>query len=211
MTTVNKESEEELQAKKDREEEAKKLVTAIYTVTQQMLQAEFPAYQVEGQIMNNSLLGPIIAYRLKSNDTKKEYACGFFINELLEKHRDPELAKQWLASFYIDLINEGPSGKPLPEPPKTNEESKKLFDEVIVPHCAKSARDEFPMEQVYVNLSMHEQAGPVLEAGFPAIKEGNNVCAMPFHLLLTMQLLNRDPADPVVNGLYKIRKEHGLE
>jgi hypothetical protein len=58
---------------------------------------------------------------------------------------------------------------------------------------------------------MHEQAGPVLEAGFPAIKEGNNVCAMPFHLLLTMQLLNRDPADPVVNGLYKIRKEHGLE
>lgn len=210
MTTETNKSEEKNPAESNRQEEAKKLVVALYTRTLQMLQAEFASFQVEGQILNDAKMGPLFAYRLKEEKSDKEYACGFFINELLEKHKDTEAAKQWLASFFIDMINEGNS-KPFPMPPKSQEESKKLFDEIIVPHCGKSVREEFMLENVYVNLSMHAQAGPVLEAGFPSIKEGNNVCAMPFHYLLTLYLLNRDPSDALINGLYKIREEHGLD
>ncbi|SFF07341.1 hypothetical protein SAMN04487969_11323 [Paenibacillus algorifonticola] len=210
MTTENEVSEEEQQSENPQEQEAKQIILAVYARTLQMLQAEFETYQVEGQIINNPNYGPLFAYRLKEADADKEYACGFFINELLEKHKDAERASQWLASFYIDMIDSGIS-KPLQTPPGSEDDTKKLFDEYIVPHCAKSVREEFSPEQVYVDLDMHEQIGPVLEAGFPAIKDGNNVCAMPFHYLLTLHLMNRDPADPLVHGLYKIREEHGLE
>jgi len=195
---------------KKREEEAKKLVAAIYGRTLQMLQIEFAEFKVEGQIIHHLSLGPLFAYQLKSNDSDAHYACGFLINELLEKHKDAARAQQWLASFYIDMIDEGVS-KPLPKPPQSKEESTKLFDQVIMPHCMQSVRDEFQDEKVHIGLSLHEKAGPVVEAGFPSIKEGNNVCAMPIQYLLTLHLLNRDPAEPIVNALYRIREESGLE
>lgn len=196
--------------KKKREEEMKKLVAAIYTRSLQMLQTEFDNYKVEGHIINHPNFGPLFTYQLTEKDSSKKYACGFLINELLEKHKEPARAQQWLASFYVDMIDEQ-LDRPLPKPPQSQEESKKLFDENIMPHCVKSVREEFSMEKVYVNLSLHEKVGPVVEAGFPVIKEGNNVCAMPIPYLMTLYMLNRDPAEPLVNGLYKIREEHGLE
>lgn len=194
----------------NREEETKKLIVAIYNRSLQMLQVEFDNFQIEGQIINHGTFGPLFAYQLKESDSDNRYACGFLINELLEKHKDAGRAQQWLASFYIDMIDEQVS-KPLPVPPQSQDEGKKLFDEKIMPHCVKSVREEFSAEQVYINLSVHEKVGPVLEAGFPVIKDGNNVCAMPLQYLLTLYLLNRDPAEPLINGLYKIREEHGLD
>lgn len=194
---------------KKREEETKKLIAALYSRSLQMLQAEFDHYEIKGQIINHSSFGPLFAYQLQENNSENKYACGFFINELLEKHKDAARAQQWLASFFIDMLDEQVS-KPLPKPPQSQDESKKLIDEHVIPHCIQSVRAEFALEKVYVNLAMHEKAGPVLEAGFPTIKEGNNVCAMPIPYLLTLYLLNRDPAEPLVNGLYNIREQHGL-
>ncbi|MCM3631935.1 MULTISPECIES: hypothetical protein [Paenibacillus] len=191
-------------------EEAKKLISTIYSRSLKMLQLEFESFQVEGRIMNHPGFGPLFAYQLKDNDSDKQYACGFLMNEMLEKHKDAARAQQWLASFFIDMIDEQVS-KPLPTPPQSQEESKKLFDQQIMPHCASSVREEFNTEKLYINISVHEKVGPVLEAGFPSIKDGNNVCAMPIQYLLTLYLLNRDPAEPLVNGLYLIREQHGLD
>ncbi|WP_238590801.1 hypothetical protein [Paenibacillus beijingensis] len=209
MTTDNNLTEEQKQENANREEEAKQIILGVYQRTMQTLQAEFENYSVEGQIINNGNYGPLYAFQL-TDQAGHIYSCGFFINELLEKYRGGGDAGEWLSSFYVELMRGGES-RPLPQPPQSEDEAKQLFDGHIVPHCAGALREEFAPEQVYVDLDIHEQAGPVLEAGFPSIKEGNNVCAMPFHFLLTLYLLNRDPADPLVQGLYKIREEHGLE
>lgn len=209
MTTNNHLTEEEVQQENaKREEEARQIIMGVYERTLQTLQNEFEQYGVEGQIINNGHYGPIYTFQL-TNQEGRNFSCGFFINELLEKYRTGIDAGGWLSSFYVDLIRNGES-RPLPQPPQSEDETKELFDGYIVPHCAGALREEFAPEQVYVDLDIHEQAGPVLEAGFPAIREGNNVCAMPFHYLLTLYLLNRDPADPLIQGLYKIREEHGL-
>lgn len=206
MTTETNNNETE---NKQREEETKKLITAIYSRSLQMLQVEFDNCQVEGQIMNHPAYGPLFVYRLKDTSSGNEYACGFLINELLEKHKDAGNAQQWLASFFVDMVDVG-ADKPLPKPPTKQEETKKLVDEQIVPYCIKAVRQEFMLEKVYTNLGVHEKVGPVLEAGFPAFKDGNNVVAIPLQYLMTLYLLNRDPAEPLVNGLYKIREERGL-
>ncbi|MGO4372331.1 hypothetical protein AB4Z21_16480, partial [Paenibacillus sp. MCAF20] len=75
----------------------------------------------------------------------------------------------------------------------------------------EAIRSEFAPEKVHVGLDMHPEQGPVLEAGFPSIIDGNNVCAVPLHLLFTHLMMNRDPAELLIQGLYKIREEHGLD
>ncbi|MFS0726978.1 hypothetical protein [Paenibacillus sp. 1P07SE] len=197
---------EKTEEEKKREEEAKKIIVAVHNRSLQMLQGDFDAYKVEGQIINHPNFGPMFVYRLKENEGDKEYACGFFMNEMLKKHQEAGRAGQWLASFYIDMIAEGVS-RPLLKPPSNKEEAKKVLDEHIVPHCARSVQEEFGTE-AKVGFNMHKQAGPVLEAGFPHLKDGNNACAMPLQFLLTLHLMNRDPSEPLINGLYKIQEEY---
>lgn len=207
MTMDNNNVKEKTDEEKKREEEAKKIIVAIHSRSLQMLQTDFDAYQVEGQIINHPNFGPMFVYRLKEKEGDKEYACGFFMNEMLQKHQDPGRASQWLASFYIDMIEAGVS-RPLLAPPADQEAAKKLLDEQVVPFCATAVREEFGPDQVQVGFNMHKQAGPVLEAGFPQFKDGNNACAMPLQYLMTLHLMNRDPSDPLINGLYKIQEEH---
>ena len=97
----------------------------------------------------------------------------------------------------------GVDGKALPKPASS--------ENVLVPQCIKEITEEFAPEDVHVGLAWNEKLGPVFEAGFPAISDGNNVCAFPLHLLLTHLQLNRDPSELLVQGMYNIRKEHGLE
>ena len=203
-TNVKEKTEEE----KKREEEAKKIIVAVHSRSLQMLQGDFDdTYAVEGQIVNHPNFGPMFIYRLKEKEGDKEYACGFFMNEMLKKHQEAGRAGQWLASFYIDMIDAGVS-RPLLAPPPDKDAAKKLLDEQIVPHCANSVREEFGADQVKVGFNMHKQAGPVLEAGFPQLKDGNNACAMPLQYLMTLHLMNRDPAEALINGLYKIQDEY---
>jgi hypothetical protein len=187
--------------------EQQEAILQFFKHVQQALQEQFDEYGVEGQIGQHPVYGTMFAYTL--NRDGKTYSCGFFLNELARNFQSKDNPAMWLSSFFVDLIR-SPDSRPLPNPPQTEEEAKALFDGYIVPHCAKSIRDEFPDEQVYVDLELHPEHGPVLEAGFPAVKEGNNTCAMPLHYLLTLYLLNRDPADPLIQAMYRLYEENQL-
>jgi hypothetical protein len=179
----------------------------LHNHTQQVLQQQFEDYKVEGQVGQHPVYGPIFAYTLQQSG--KSYSCGFFFNELLHNFQTRDNSGQWISSFFVELIR-NPESRPLPDPPQTEDEVKAFIDQQIVPYCTQSVRDEFSEETVHVDLELHPEQGPVLEAGFPSMKEGNNTCAMPLHYLMTLHLLNRDPAEPLIEALYKIHDEHQL-
>jgi len=164
---------------------------------------------VDGQVSNHDIYGPLFVFHVK-DESDYGYECGFFLRELVGQFQTGSNPAEWMASFFFELMKtEG--GKPFPTPPASEDEAKALIDKVLVPQCIEAVREEFDQEQVHAGLDWNEQHGPVFEAGFPAIKEGNNVCAFPLHLLFTHLLLNRDPAELLINGLYKIKAEHGLD
>ncbi|MDQ0058695.1 hypothetical protein [Paenibacillus harenae] len=164
---------------------------------------------VEGQVVNQEKYGPVFLYQVK-DESKNGYACGFFLQELVSRFQSGGDPAQWMSSFYFEMMNEA-GGRPFPNPPATEEAAKSIIDNQLVPACMEAVREEFEPEKVHVGLDMNEQHGPVLEAGFPSIRDGNNVCAVPLQLLFTHLMLNRDPAELLLQGLYKIREEHGLQ
>ncbi|GGD59024.1 hypothetical protein [Paenibacillus nasutitermitis] len=164
---------------------------------------------VNGQVSNHEVYGPLFIYHV-TDESGNGYACGYFLRELVDQFQNGSNPAEWMASFFFELMKtEG--GKLLPAAPSNEEEAKAFIDKMLVPLCIKSVKEEFSQEQVHAGLDWNEQHGPVFEAGFPAIKDGNNVCAYPLHLLFTHLLLNRDPAELLINGLYKIKEEHGVE
>jgi hypothetical protein len=171
---------------------------------QQVLKQQFDEYDVQGQIGQHPNFGPIFTFALAKDD--KQYACGFFLSELLHAFQHKQHPELWLSSFYVDMLREGVS-KPLPNPPQSEDEAKALIDGQIVPHCATTVREEYSDEAVHVDLELHPEHGPVLEAGFPSIKEGNNTCAMPLHFLFTLYLLNRDPAEPLLAAMETLKEQ----
>lgn len=190
----------------DSNEKRVELLKAVYHNGMTALNMFFD--DVSGQVLNQERYGPIFVFQVR-NANKEAYACGFFLQELVVKFQSDKDPAQWMASFFFELMKtEG--GKPLPAPPSGDKETKAFIDRTIVPHCIKTVRQEFALEQVHVGLGVVPENGPVLEAGFPAIKDGNNVCALPLHILLTHWHLNRDPAEILIDGLYHIREQHGL-
>jgi len=183
------------------------LVKAVYHNGLVALKQQFD--EVDAQVLHHEMYGPIFVYQVK-DDSNHDYACGFFLRELValfQSDRDPS---DWMASFFVELMGvEG--GKPLPKPPANEDEAKAIVDKVLVPQCIAAVREEFASEQVHAGLDWNEEHGPVFEAGFPAIRDGNNVCAFPLQLLFMHLLLNRDPAELLLQGLYRIREEHGMD
>jgi hypothetical protein len=169
------------------------------------LKEQFPEYEVDGQVGRHQIHGPMMAFTLKEAD--KTYTCGFFLTEIINQFQSNPHAVMWLNSFFIDLIR-SPESKLLPNPPQSEDDAKDIFDNHIIPHCAQSVREEFDPEPMHVDLGLHPEHGPVLEASFVNIIEGNNTCAIPLHYLLTMYLMNRDPADTIVRSLHQIKQQH---
>ncbi|GIO13788.1 hypothetical protein J19TS2_33430 [Cohnella xylanilytica] len=186
-------------------EQLLELIKNLYQHSIQALKSQFEDSEVEGQVVQHDVYGPLFTFRVK-NDQGDWYACGFFLRELLANFQQNKNPALWLGSFFVDLMKV-PGGVMLPKPPQSEEEAKALMDGTILPHCFSAVKEEFEPEEVYAGLDLHQEHGPVLEAGFPKYKEGNNVCAMPLHLLLAHYLLNRDPADLLVQGLYRILEE----
>ena len=164
--------------------------------------------EVNVQVLNQQVYGPVFIYQVK-DDSNDIYACGFFLRELITQFQSGSNPAEWMASFFFEMMKTK-GGKSLPKPPESEEETIALIDKVLVPQCIKAVQEEFAPEKVHAGLDMNEEHGPVFEAGFPEIQEGNNVCAFPIHLLFTHLLLNRDPAELLLQGMYKIREEHGL-
>jgi len=191
----------------DQDEKFAELVKAVHHNGLVALRMHFE--HVDGQVLNQDIYGPIFVFRVK-DEAGDVYECGFFLRELVAKFQGNSNPSDWMASFFIELMKTK-GGKPFPKPPANEDEAKALIDKVLVPQCIASVTEEFAPEQVHAGLAFNEQHGPVFETGFPVIRDGNNVCAIPLHLLFTQLLLNRDPADMLLQGLYKIREEHGLE
>lgn len=169
------------------------------------LKEQFPEYEVDGQVGNHQLHGPMMAFTLK--EAEKSYTCGFFLTEIVAQFQSNPHAIMWLNSFFIDLTR-SPESKSLPNPPQSEEDAKDIFDNHIIPHCTQSVREEFDPEPMHVDLGLHPEHGPVLEASFVNIIEGNNTCAIPLHYLLTLYLMNRDPADSIIKALHQIKNQH---
>jgi len=195
----NQEANQEVDSEKFAE-----LVKAVHHNGLTALQMHFD--QVEGQVLNQEVYGPVFVYQVK-DASNNGYVCGFFLHELISQFQSGGNPAQWMASFFVDMMKtEG--GRLLPKPPASEEEAKAMIDNVLVPQCIASVREEFEPEQVHASLNWHQEHGPVFEAGFPSIVDGNNVCAFPINLLATFILMNRDPSDLVLQALYKIKDEH---
>ncbi|MFC5700346.1 hypothetical protein ACFPVX_03540 [Cohnella faecalis] len=206
MTTENQTPEKTEEVEK--QAEMMRLLTQVYQHSITAIKSGFPDNEVDGQIMNHEQFGPLLVFHVK-NEQGHVYSCGFFLNELLNKFQKGTNAATYLSSFFVDLM-ETEGGKPLPQPPQSEDDVTHLIDNELIPHCRKAVQEEFEPEIIHIQLDLHEQYGPVLESGFQAITEGNNVCAVPIPILMIHYLLNRDPADIIINGLYRIRDEHGL-
>jgi hypothetical protein len=202
--SVNESNELNQEQQTPSQEEAEFIMNG-FNLVQETLKEQFPEYEVDGQIGQHQLHGPMMAYTLKKEENT--YTCGFFLSELIRQFQSNPHAVMWLSSFFIDMLR-SPESKLLPNPPQTEEEAKELFDNYIIPHCTQSVLEEFDPEPVYVDLSLNPEHGPVLEATFVNIIEGNNTCATPLHYLLTLYLMNRDPADSIIQALLQIQSTH---
>lgn len=201
LASMKENGKEDAQARQQQEQALQNWLRLVLTV----LKGEFEEYEVGGKIAGHPLFGPLFIFRLKQGETV--YECGFLINELVTNFKQKSNPGQWLASFFVEMLGD-PAGRPLPEAPKSEQQAKKLFEEVVIPACEANVREEFPDQNVHMRVIMHKEHGPMLEAGFPVIKEGNNTCAVPLQYLLTLHLLNRDPSEPVTGALHRIWEAH---
>lgn len=165
--------------------------------------------EVTGRIWNLEAYGPLLIYSVK-DDANNEYECGFFMRELISKFQSGNDPSQWMSSFFVDLMKT-PGGKTLPKPPASEAEVKEIVDHQIVKPCMDAVQEEFAAEQVQIGLDLHPEHGAVLKAGFPSIKEGNNMCAFTLDSLITHVLLNRDPSEVIIQGLYNIREQQAVK
>ncbi|WP_028610029.1 hypothetical protein [Paenibacillus harenae] len=206
MNNETKNREESGEQTAENQEKLAELIKAVHHNGLTALKMHFD--DVEGQVMHQKDYGPVFIYQVK-DPSNNVYACGFFLGELIAKFQSGNDPSLWMSSFFVELMKtEG--GRALPKPPAGEDEAKALIDKVIVPQCITALHDEFAPEKVHAGLQMHEEHGPVFEAGFPEIKDGNNVCAVPLHLLFTHLLLNRDPSELLLQGMYNIREEHSI-
>ncbi|MCR8843629.1 hypothetical protein NQ117_08015 [Paenibacillus sp. SC116] len=165
--------------------------------------------EVVGRAVIHEIFGPVFIFTV-TDDANDKYECGFLLQELIKKFQADTDPSVWMASFFVEMMRTK-GGKPLPTPPASEEEAKAIIERLIVGPCMASVKEEFAPEEVYAGLEWHQEHGPVFETGFPSIADGNNVCAFKIDLLLMHVLLNRDPAELLLDGLYKIREEHGIE
>ncbi|MNB86688.1 hypothetical protein D3C75_336410 [compost metagenome] len=164
---------------------------------------------VEAQLLTIEGYGPVFVFHVKDEEGSR-YSCGFFLHELVARFQSNNSPSIWLASFFVEMMRTK-GGKELMGPPASEDEAKKVIDNILVPQLIEAINEEFAPEQMHAGLAWNEKFGAVFEAGFPSIKDGSNVCAVPLHVLLTHLALNRDPSELLIQGLYNIRKENGLE
>jgi len=165
--------------------------------------------EVTGRVWNHEAFGPIFIYSVK-DDFNDEYECGFFLRELIGKFQTGNDPSGWMASFFVELMKDK-GGKTLPTPPTNEDETKAIINLQILGPCLAAVNDEYPSEQVHAGLDWKSEHGAVFKAGFPSIKKGNNVCAFKIDLLVMHVLLNRDPSELILQGLYNIREEQNVE
>lgn len=189
------------------EEKWNELIKAVHHNGMVALKMYFK--EVQSQIINLAAFGPVFVYHVK-NESGDVYSTGFFLRELVNRFQSDKNPEVWVSSFFHEMMKTK-GGQTLPKQPESEDEAKAIIDNKVIPLCIKTVEEEFAPEKVHAGLAWNEDHGPVFEAGFPSITDGNNVCAVPLQLLFTHFQLNRDPSELVLAGMYNIRKQHGLE
>ncbi|WP_438432167.1 hypothetical protein [Gorillibacterium sp. sgz500922] len=197
-------SQKENETPQATDQEKAEAIGALLGHCKNLLQQSFEGSTVEGQVGEHPIFGPLFLYTLKLNG--QSYSCGFLIGEVARTVQNNPRPDLWLSSFFVDMVREGVS-RPLPEQPKSEEESKTFVEQQVLPACARGIGEEFAGRQVHLEVSMNPEVGPVLEAGLPEFKEGPNTTALPIAFLFTLYLLNRDPSEPVIESLNRILAE----
>lgn len=201
-------NQNETEEKEQEAAEVDEQVPAWFNHMKQVLQEQFDDYEVGGQIAKHETYDYLFFFQLIKEN--KVYQCGFFMNELVRRFQLKQNLELWISSFFVDLINTNES-QPLPTQPESDEEAKRLMDGTVLPIIAKSIQEEYPEGSVQYRISMHPKMGLVIEAGFPAIKEGNNTCIIPLQYLLMLYLMNRDPSEPVIQALDTLYENYPKE
>lgn len=196
---------DEAATEQEQQQEMEQQVKAWFELTRNILADEYKDYEVDGQVAHHPGFGRLFAFRLQKDG--KFYTCGFMLTELIQVYKNNANPPLWLASFFYDMIQAGES-RGFPNPPQTDDEANKVLQEVVLPLVMKGVQEEFTEEnQVYVDLEVNEQLGPVLELGFPQITDGPNTCAIPLQYFMTMYLMNRDPSEHAVQSLHRLLEE----
>ncbi|WP_058303651.1 hypothetical protein [Gorillibacterium timonense] len=197
-------SQKENETAQATEQEKAEAIGALFTHCRNMLLQSFDGSDVEGQVGEHPLFGPLFIFTLKLN--QQAYSCGFLVGEVARTMQNNPHPEVWISSFFVDMVREGTS-RPLPSQPSSEEESKAFVEQKVLPACANGIREEFTDRSVHLEVVMHPEYGPILEAGFPEYKDGSNTAGLPIHFLFTLYLLNRDPAEPVIEALYRVLSE----
>lgn len=182
-------------------------IQALYYQVREIIRENFPGYEIAGQIGQHPQFGTFFAYQLNEADGKG-YATAFFLSELARQFQGQGLdhPTRWITSFFHEKVEAGENA-PFPSPPETEEAAKQAIEETLVPLITRTLREEFPEQNVHVEMEMDEKHGPVLEAGFPSIKDGHNTCVLPLSYLYALYYMNRDPAEPMVVAMYRLLEE----
>jgi hypothetical protein len=203
-TTTEETSAEGAATEQNEQNELEQQVQAWFQLTRNILAEEYKEYEVDGQVAFHPTYGHLFAFRLQQEGNF--YTCGFMLTELIRVFQSNANPPLWLSSFFYDMIQEGTS-RAFPNPPQSEEDANKILQEQVLPLIMKGVQEEFEANQVYVDIETNEQLGPVLELGFPSIKDGPNTCAIPLQYFLTMYLMNRDPSEHAVQSLNKLVEE----
>ncbi|MEO3944324.1 hypothetical protein [Gorillibacterium sp. CAU 1737] len=197
-------SQKENETQQATEKEKAEAIGALFTHCRNLLLQSFEGSEVEGQVGEHPLFGPLFIFTLRLDSNS--YSCGFLVGEVARTMQNNPEPHVWLSSFFVDMVRQGTS-RPLPAQPTSEEESKAYVEQKVLPVCANGIREEFPDRQIHLEVVMHEEYGPILEAGFPEYKDGSNTTALPIPFLFTLYLLNRDPSEPIIEALYRILAE----
>lgn len=195
----------DIETEEKRRQDQQEQIQSWFNHVQQTLVDQFEGSEVDGQIAIHPKYGHLFLYRL--NLGGNSYESGFLLTELVRNFQLKGDPGQWLSSFFVELID-NPERTSLPEQPQSEEEAKRIIDEKVIPNCTAAIQEEFPDQEVSINVQPHPEHGLVLAAGFLSIEDEDNTYAMPLGYLLTLYLLNRDPAEPVIQGLYRLQEEH---
>ena len=102
MTDKDIETQAPEENEQDPEREQAQVIITWFQHIQEIVQEQFPEYEVDGQIGNNPTYGPMFAFTLKKDE--KSTACGFFLNEIMRNFQTNPNAGLWLSSFFVDLL-----------------------------------------------------------------------------------------------------------
>src|SRR4029453_7714372 len=85
------------------EEQWTELLKAVHHNGLIALKSQFN--DVEGQVLHHEAYGPVFLFHVK-DEMDSVYSCGFFLRELIARFQSGHDPAMWMASFFVDLMED---------------------------------------------------------------------------------------------------------